>query len=672
MNEILYGAAYYDEYMPYERLEKDVEMLKKANMNVVRIAESTWSTLEPTEGTFDFTSVDRVLDAMYKGGIHVIIGTPTYAVPAWLVRKDPDVLATTKEGRGLYGPRQIMDITNKTYLFHAERVIRKLLEHVAKHPAVIGYQIDNETKYYKTAGPLVQARFVEYLKEKFNGDIEAVNKAFGLNYWSNAVHDWADFPDVRNTINASLSGEFEKFQRSLVAEFLSWQSGIICEYKTEEQFITHNFDFDWRGYSYGVQPDLDHFECAKATTVAGCDIYHPSQDHLTGREIAFCGALTYSMKHQNYLLLETQAQGFANWTPYDGQLRLLAFSHLGSGADMVEYWHWHSLHNACETYWKGVLSHDFSENHVYKEACTIGADLKRLSPELLHLKKQNDVAIMVSNESLSALRTFLRSGGFVTYNEVVMDLFTALYEQNYECDIIPAYAPFETLKQYKAILTPALYCASEETLNNLKQFTAEGGLLISTFKTGFSDENAKVYADTQPHILHEVFGAQYNQFSIAENMDVNGDGTSDTYISGNTRIDGFFECLEITSGKQLLHYHHRNWEQYAAASENTYGKGKAFYLACALPKENLKLFLKKALASAGITPGYDASFPVIHKQGTNENGRTIRYIYNYSFMPQRITIPEGRYTELISGKTYTGGEKTVLEPWAFLILRADD
>ena len=89
-------------------------------------------------------------------------------------------------------------------------------------------------------------------------------------------------------------------------------------------------------------------------------------------------------------------------------------------------------------------------------------------------------------------------------------------------------------------------------------------------------------------------------------------------------------------------------------------------------KENLELFLKKALASAGITPGYDASFPVIHKQGTNENGRTIRYIYNYSFMPQRIAIPEGRYTELISGKTYTGGEKTVLEPWAFLILRADD
>ena len=46
MKELLYGAAYYDEYMPYDRLDKDVEMMKKAGINTVRIAESTWSTCE--------------------------------------------------------------------------------------------------------------------------------------------------------------------------------------------------------------------------------------------------------------------------------------------------------------------------------------------------------------------------------------------------------------------------------------------------------------------------------------------------------------------------------------------------------------------------------------------------------------------------------------------------
>ena len=90
MKELLYGAAYYDEYMPYERLAKDVSMMQKAGINTVRIAESTWSTCEPQEGVFDFSHVIRVMDAMEKAGINVIIGTPTYAVPTWMVEAYPD------------------------------------------------------------------------------------------------------------------------------------------------------------------------------------------------------------------------------------------------------------------------------------------------------------------------------------------------------------------------------------------------------------------------------------------------------------------------------------------------------------------------------------------------------------------------------------------------------
>ena len=199
MEELLYGAAYYDEYMPFERLEKDVKMLKQANMNLVRIAESTWSTLEPEDGVFDFHHIDRVLNAMGDAGIHVIVGTPTYAVPSWMTQRYPDILVTTKGGRRIYGARQIMDITNKAYLFYCERVIRRLMEHVKDHPAVIGYQIDNETKHFGTASENVQRGFVVYLKEKFHGDVEEMNREFGLNYWSNAVHSWEDFPDVRGT-----------------------------------------------------------------------------------------------------------------------------------------------------------------------------------------------------------------------------------------------------------------------------------------------------------------------------------------------------------------------------------------------------------------------------------------------------------------------------------------
>ena len=337
LDKLLFGVAYYDEYMPYERLDKDIVMMKDAGINVVRIAESTWSTVEPQEGTFDFTHIDRVLNAMHKAGIQVIIGTPTYAVPTWLVRKYPDVLAITPQGQNQYGPRQNMDISNPHFRFHAEQVIRAIMKHVKDHPAIIGYQVDNETKAYNTTGPSVQKLFVAYMKDKYKS-LDVINNMYGLDYWSNRINTWEDFPSTVGTINASLASEFATFQRKLVTDYLVWQAAMVNEYKKPGQFVTQNFDLEWRGYSYGIQPDVDHFAAAKALDIAGIDIYHPTQDQLTGTEISFGGDVTRSMKvdgsnrGKSYLVLETEAQGFPQWVPYPGQLRLQAFSHLASGA----------------------------------------------------------------------------------------------------------------------------------------------------------------------------------------------------------------------------------------------------------------------------------------------------------------------------------------------------
>lgn len=435
MDRLLYGVAYYDEYMPCDRLDKDVEMIKAAGINLVRIAESTWSTCEPQEGVFDFSHVTRVLDAMEAAGISVIIGTPTYAIPTWMVKSHPDVLATTKRGPGIYGARQIMDITHPVYRYYGERVIRKLMEVSAHRKCVIGFQLDNETKYYDTAGKNVQEQFVKYLRTKFNDDLDAMNQAFGLDYWSNRINAWEDFPDVRGTINGSLGAEFQKFQRTLVDDYLQWQADIVKEYAREDQFITHNFDFDWRGYSYGVQPMVDHKHAAKALTVAGADIYHPTQDELTGAEISYGGDSTRSLKEDNYFVLETEAQGFPGWVPYDGQLRLQAFSHLASGANMVEYWHWHSIHNSLETYWKGLLSHDFKENDTYRSAKVIGKEFAELGSHLVNLKKHNKVGFLVSNEAQTALDWFpidgtAGGGGACKYNDVVRYVYDQLYKLN--------------------------------------------------------------------------------------------------------------------------------------------------------------------------------------------------------------------------------------------------
>ncbi|RHQ92695.1 beta-galactosidase [Ruminococcus sp. AF21-42] len=667
MKKLLYGAAYYDEYMPYDRLQQDVAMMKKAGINTVRIAESTWSTCEPQEGVFDFSHVERVMDAMEEAGINVIIGTPTYAIPTWMVKSHPDVMAETVKGRGIYGARQIMDITHPVYRFYAERVIRKLMECTAHRKCVIGFQVDNETKYYGTAGKNVQEKFVKYLRKKFNNDLDAMNYEFGLDYWSNRINAWEDFPDVRGTINGSLGAEFEKFQRTLVDEFLSWQADIVNEYRREDQFITHNFDFEWRGYSYGVQPDVNHYHAAKALTIAGTDIYHPTQDDLTGAEIAFGGDMTRSLKRDNYLVLETEAQGYPGWTPYKGQLRLQAYSHLANGANSVMYWHWHSIHNSFETYWRGLLSHDMQENAPYREACIIGNEFSRLGSHLVNLKKKNDVAILVSNEALTALKWFgieatAAGDNGIGYNDVVRWLYDALFKMNIECDFV--WPESDNLDQYKAIFVPALYAAPDELLEKLKQYTANGGTLVATFKTAFANENVKVSHEMQPHILSKCFGISYQQFTFPKNTGLSGSIINGTAKGADEKAEAkvFMELLMPQEAEVLASYDHYNWKEYAAITKNHYGKGTAIYIGCMTDDNTLKAVITEALNSVEVEiPEYN--WPVIIRKGSNDLGKCVRYILNYSAEEQNVVYHGANGTELFSGEAVQDGETVTVSPW---------
>ena len=675
MKELLYGAAYYDEYMPYDRLDKDVEMMKKAGINTVRIAESTWSTCEPQPGVFDFSHVERVMDAMEEAGINVIIGTPTYAVPTWMVKAHPDVLAETVKGRGIYGARQIMDITHPVYLFYAERVIRELLKRTAHRKCVIGFQLDNETKYYGTAGKNVQEQFVKYIREKFHDDLDALNYEFGLDYWSNRINAWEDFPDVRGTINGSLGAEFEKFQRTLVDKFLGWQADIVNEYRREDQFVTHNLDFEWRGYSYGIQPYVNHLHASQCLTIAGTDIYHPTQDDLTGAEIAFGGDLIRSLKQDNYLVIETEAQGFPGWTPYKGQLRLQAYSHLASGANSVMYWHWHSIHNSFETYWKGLLSHDFQENATYREACTIGNEFARLGKHLVNLKKKNEVAVLVSNEALTALNWFRiqeqapgADAKSIYYNDVMRWMYDTLYHMNVECDFI--WPESENLEQYKAIVVPALYAAPDELLIRLKQYVENGGTLIASFKTAFANENVKVSHEVQPHILSNCFGVHYDQFTFPKNVGLTGEvipEKPDQKGNAHPAANVFMELLVSEGAEVLASYEHYNWKDYAAITRNHYGKGQAVYIGCMTDEETLKSVYKAVLPEAGVEiPEYH--YPIIVRKGLNDLGKTVCYFLNYSGMELEMPYDYKNGIELLENTAVENGTALQMPAWGVKIV----
>lgn len=682
--KLYFGAAYYSEYLPYDRVEKDMEMMEKAGMNVIRIAESTWSTLEPQEGVYDFTHIDRMLDAAARHHISVIVGTPTYAVPTWLVKKYPDILAITQNGRERYGHRQNMDITNPDYLSHAERVIRVLMEHVKDVPHVIGYQLDNETKSYGTAGPRVQAMFVDYLKEKFP-DIDEFNHEFGLDYWSNRVNDWEDFPDVRGTINQSLAAEFYKFQRSLVTKFLSWQADIVREYKRDDQFITQNFDFDWTTHSVGYQSQVDQYDAARCMTVAGADIYHPSNEELTGAEITVCGNISRSLKKDNYLILETEAQGLTPWLPYPGQLRLQAYSHIANGSNSVMYWHWHSIHNAIESYWKGVLSHDFSENETYREAVVIGNEWNKIGSHLKNLKKENKIAIMLDNASLTGFTQFpLEKAGANGYNTVMRWFSDALYRLNIEYDMISSRE--QDFSGYECLIVPALYSAPESLLLALDSYVRNGGHLITTFRSGFSDEYLKIYPDMQPHILHECLGLHYDQFTHPHHVDIvpvqsdvmaaaqeHFSHPDDSAFSLTSSACEWMELITCDTAVPVLKYSHPAYERYAAAAKNQYGNGSTLYFGTMFENDELlESVLLSFLHETGFSGGDLSSdaphYPLIIKRGINDSGKELCYYLNYSKDPVSVTHHGKNGVELISEAAIVCGDKIDLGGWGVAVV----
>lgn len=677
-NQFLYGAAYYYEYLPYDRLDKDIEMMQAANINVVRIGESTWSTYEPQEGIFDFSKLDKVVNAMEKAGIKVIIGTPTYAIPTWMAKKYPDVMLTDKSGKREYGSRQIIDITNPVFRHLSERIIRKMVSRTVNHPNVIGFQVDNETKHFNTSSQNVYIGFQKWLKQKFNGDLDALNAAYGLDYWSNRINAWEDFPPANSTINGSLGTAFEEFKRTLVVDFLSWQVSIVNEYKRNDQFVTNNFDMEWRKLSFGLNPDANHFEISKTFDVTAVDIYHPSQDNLTGTEIAFCGDMARSTKDANYIVMETEAQAFRHWVPYPGQLKLQAYSHIASGANMISYWHWSSLHNSYETYWKGLLGHDFKPNPVYNEAKTIGADLNALSNTFTNTKKRNRVAFVVSNQAMSAVdwfpykNTIFDKTNEHQYNDVLRSYYDPLYRLNVEADIRQIGDDRINNDNYDFLIVPMLYSATDDQLKQLNDFVAQGGTILYSFRSGFTDQNVKVRTQTQPAIISKTVGAEYELFvepdkhygvdQPSDNMTITGTDALPAVQAQPVRY--WAELLIPTTGNVLATYDHPYWGKYAAITENTFGNGHVYYAGSYLNATTISALYEHILKTIGLWSDRQLqTFPIINKQLITASGDKLDFYFNYSNDAHKVTFESESGTELHEHSNLTKGQTFTLEPW---------
>jgi beta-galactosidase len=660
-NTVLYGVSYYHEYMPYERLEKDVRLMQDAGISVVRLGESTWSLFEPEEGRFEFAWMDRVIDRMYKAGIKVILGTPTYSIPAWMAKRHPELFVERIDGtKSSFGIRQNFDITNASYLYYSERIIRKMMEHFVKNPAIIGYQVDNETHNYGAANDNYFRGFVDYMKLKYQST-DTLNTLWGLNYWGMTLNGWDEFPTRNNTTNPCYKLEWDKYGIKVVSDFIRWQATIIKEYKRPDQFITHDF-MPWLSSN-------DQLSACQKLDMPSLNIYHGTQNDVTGEDVMWADDFYRSVKKSNFLITETNAQTIGwgskgQYPPFDGQGRLFVFSHIANGANMVQYWHWHSNHFGQETYWKGVLGHDLEPNRFYNEVSQTAHELQKIGPKLVNLKIANKVAILYSHESEFGLSYMPFKEGNA-YMEVLRQLHRAAFRLNIGVDFV--FTENADFTGYDLLLVPPLYVASDSILNKISDFVKNGGHVIMTPKSGFCDENSVVRHIKAPGPLREAAGFSYQEFGNIKTIPL----LNDPFKVGNERniAKDWIEFIKPETAKSLATYDDPFFGIYAAITENKFGKGSFIYEGSLLTDDiQSKIVLNKALEIGLIDKDRLLTYPLVMKYGTNDMGKTIRYYLNYSNLEQSFVYTFNKGIDLLTNKELKKNDSIKLKPWDILIV----
>lgn len=668
---VLYGAAYYHEYEPYERLDQDVKMMKDAGLTVVRMGESTWSLWEPEDGHFEYAWMDRVVDAMGKAGIRVIMGTPTYSIPTWLYHEHPEILARPLGGgETFYGMRQNMDIENPTYRYYAQRLITNLVEHYRNNPNVIGWQIDNETASYGASNRDVFVGFVNHLKQKF-GTPENLNKAWFMNYWGEDINSWEDMPTRDDAQSTGYKLEWSRWQQMRVTDFLAWQAALVRKYRGPDQFVTTDFGGVMRA-------DVNENAVAAVLDIPAVNVYHGTQDRFDGSQQTFQEDFTRSLKG-NFLVTETNAQS-TDWTsafqfpPYDGQLREDVYTHIANGADMVEYWHWGSIAANQETYWKGVLSHDYEPNRAYAEVSKTAHELEKIGPRLAGMTQKNEVAILWSRDSLNAISfmpftwsgpQWSAGGPVADYASLVRQMHNALYSLNTGVDFV--FPETKDFSRYKMLIVPALYIADDALLEKISDYVKNGGHVVMTFKSGFANENSAVRWVRAPGPLREAAGFSYQEFSNLEHpLALKGDPL---HVGAENQVTYWAEFLMPEHAKALANYDHPFFGRWPAITENQYGAGSLLYEGTYLSDGLQRAVLRRELQECGLA-GPDQELPAsIHAvHGTDRLGKHLDYYFNYSGAPVSFHYAGAAGTDLLTDAAVTPSEQMTIQPWDLVIV----
>ena len=651
---ILFGAAYYPEDWPESERPKDIEMMKKAGMNVMRFGEFAWHNMEPRPGEFDFAWLHRVVDDLAANGIKSILGTPTATPPRWFLLRYPDAANLTPNGaRELHGGRRHCCSNNPDYRRHSAAIVEAMAREFGDDPNVIGWQLDNEIygggncccDYCRDA-------FHNYLREKY-GTIEEVNKQWNLNIFSQAYDDFDEIQTPTHSWqNPHIRLEWFRFHYQCDMDFIHSHARILRQY-TKAPIGTDMMPLNGMGYQDMTAP-LDVLQFNHYNTVENLPMLPLWYDFLRSFGKPFWNTETSTGWNGSAEIGQVaKPVGFCrtnSWLPVA----------LGGEANLYWLWrqHWagHELMHGSVIYANGRPLPMFDEVQRISREFEIARDFLR--------QTRVDTRLAMHFTSLSWQLFLVQPmiSDFQYHVRVPEDIYLPITRMGLRPDVIDS---GKDLSGYKVLVSPMVMSLEDRDLpQRIEAWVREGGHWVVGPMTDIRNSIGAHYRDRAMGCVEELTGCQ-----LVASIPDSGVVVKSRWSDGSPMSANYWQQLytPAENGQVLASV----TEGYAPivgtalVQKVPCGKGAIWLLGTDPDPADLQKLMAMVCADAGIqVPETTGTVTVIPRSG---NGRKGLILMETANAPAGYRLEEPM-TDLLTGRTYDGF--VALKPYDLLILES--
>ncbi|MDD2580076.1 MAG: beta-galactosidase [Eubacteriales bacterium] len=672
--KLLHGADYNPDQWLHDPaiLDEDVRLMQLAGCNVMSVGIFAWAALEPEEGRFDFDWLDQTIDRLWSHGVYTILATPTAARPAWMSQKYPEVLRTGGDRkRILHSGRHNHCLTSPVYRRFAVRINEKLAERYADHPGLLLWHVSNEYGG-ECHCDLCQEAFRDYLRERYDHDLEKLNQAWWSRFWSHTYTDWSQIespaPHGENSVHG-LYLDWMRFTTHQTRDFMAAETEPLRRL-TPHVPLTANFMETYGG--------LDYFKLARDVDIISWDSYPTwHRDAENPADIAAATAFNHdlfrSLKQGRPFMLMESTPSQVNWQPVcklikPGMHRLAALQAIAHGSDTVQYFQWRKSRGSSEKFHGAVVDHaGHEQTRVFKEVSQVGRDLAALS-DVCNTSVPARTAIFFDWENRWAIE---HMQGLTRdrrqYVETCMQHHQAFWRQGIPVDLIDMDSEIDG---YDLIIAPMLYMIRPGTAERLEQFVRRGGTLVVTYFSGLVDESDLCFLGGFPGPLRGLTGVwaeETDSLYADEHNTLAITAASLADLRGSYRIDTVCDLIHAETAEVLAVYGNDFYKGRPALTVNHVGDGEVYYVAA----RTEPAFLNDFYSWLGSRRGLDrvlADLP----DGVTVSSRTdgeadYLFIQNYHGESRSVHLGELAGMDLLSQQHLTG--TVTLDPYGIVVLK---